>query len=489
MPRPVRRRPLVRLAAALVVVSLTACSATGAAEAEPVVTVLGQLGGADRASFETVAAAFSADNGVRVQYEEVGDVAEELDRRRRAAEDNDMPGVRDGARGELPDVVLVPSVELPELVDAAHLRPLDGVVDGLETALQPVLRAEGTVDGRRWAVPFRAEIDSLVWYRPDVFAARGYEVPGTYDELVALLDRSEADGTAPWCVGVESGQDTGWILTDWFEDLVLRTAGPQGYDRWADGELPFDSPEVLRAGELFEELVLEDGRVRGGRLALLTTPLTDAPAGMFEDPPGCLLHRQGTVSQRLFADLAEGEEEIEVGEDVAVFPFPPVDDRGGLPLVGATEVAALVSGDPAAERLVRHLGTPAAGAQWLAADEDVAFLSPYVGFDPAAYANDAQREQARILSDAGAFRPDASLSMPEWLGGYALNWALVDWVWNQRDLVTALRDIDRPDALSAPSAAPAPRRRRGRTARGRGAAGSRNAGPGPTPTPAGRSAG
>ena len=46
----------------------------------------------------------------------------------------------------------------------------------------------------------------------------------------------------PWCVGAESGGATGWVLTDWIEDIMLRTAGPDVYDQWVAHEIPFNDP-------------------------------------------------------------------------------------------------------------------------------------------------------------------------------------------------------------------------------------------------------
>ena len=43
------------------------------------------------------------------------------------------------------------------------------------------------------------------------------------EELIALSDQMVADGNTPWCIGVESGNATGWTATDWMEDIMLRT--------------------------------------------------------------------------------------------------------------------------------------------------------------------------------------------------------------------------------------------------------------------------
>jgi alpha-glucoside transport system substrate-binding protein len=320
--------------------------------------------------------------------------------------------------------------------------------------LRPV-RGEGTVGGQRWAVPFRVAVNGLIWYRPALFEQYGYEVPRTYPDLLALLEDMHDDGIYPWCLGAESAQETGAVLTDWIEDLLLRTAGPEVYDGLVARDVPFDAPEIQRAGELFAELALEPGRVQGGRIGLLTTPESSAFLPMFEDTPGCGLYRAGTDAEVLFENMPD-HPDVEVGRDVAMFPFPPVETRYGQPLTGSADVAALVTANPGAEALLRWLATPAAANAWIGAGEDAPLLSPYRAFDPAAYPNAAQAAQARLLARTRVFREDASLQMPDWLGSFAFHWELIDWVDGRRTLPEALTAIQRsqPRAVDQPTAFP-----------------------------------
>ena len=68
--------------------------------------------------------------------------------------------------------------------------------------------AEG--ETAQYAFPFKQEVKSLVWYSPDNFAEMGYEVPETFEDLMALQEQIVADGGTPWCIGLESGGATGW---------------------------------------------------------------------------------------------------------------------------------------------------------------------------------------------------------------------------------------------------------------------------------------
>lgn len=140
----------------------------------------------------------------------------------------------------------------------------------------------------------RSNVKSLVWYPKAEFEAAGYEVPETWDEMIALSEQIVKDGDNPWAIGIESGAATGWVATDWMEDIMLRTTSPENYDKWVNGELPFSSPEVKNAAEKMSEIWLNDDFVYGGRKSIVTTNFGDAPKPMFDEPPKTWLHRQGS---------------------------------------------------------------------------------------------------------------------------------------------------------------------------------------------------
>ena len=81
-----------------------------------------------------------------------------------------------------------------------------------------------------YAIFYKVNVKSLVWYSPDNFEDNGYEVPTTMEDLIALTEKMASDGNTPWCIGLGSGDATGWPATDWMEDIMLRTHDPSVYD-------------------------------------------------------------------------------------------------------------------------------------------------------------------------------------------------------------------------------------------------------------------
>ena len=151
--------------------------------------------------------------------------------------------------GNAPDIAYLPQPGLLKtMVATGEVKPAPPEVVANVDKNMPDWKTYGTVDGTFYAAPLGANVKSFVWYSPPAFEDKGYEVPKTWAELLALSDKIAADNPGgdvkPWCAGIESGDATGWPATDWIEDVMLRTAGPETYDKWVNHEIPFNDPAV-----------------------------------------------------------------------------------------------------------------------------------------------------------------------------------------------------------------------------------------------------
>lgn len=283
----------------------------------------------------------------------------------------------------------------------------------------------GTYEGPDGAEDFygffyKVDLKSLVWYSPDNFADAGYEIPGTMEELLALSDQIVADGGTPWCIGLGSGDATGWPATDWVEDIMLRTQPPEVYDAWVTNEIPFDDERVVNAIELFGAFAKNDEYVDGGAASVGSTDFRDSPAGLFTVPPRCYMHRQASFIPSFFP------EGTELGIDADFFYFPAFESEDlGQPVLGAGTLWALTSESEGARVLLDFLTTPLAHELWMAQS---GFLTPHLGVNLEAYANPTLRGQGEILQGATTFRFDASDLMPGAIGAGAFWRGMVDFV-------------------------------------------------------------
>jgi len=263
-------------------------------------------------------------------------------------------------------------------------------------------------------------VKSLVWYIPENFEDAGYEIPETMEELKALTEQIVADGETPWCIGLGSGGATGWPATDWVEDLMLRTQPPEIYDEWVSNDMPFDDPRVIAAIDEFGWFARNDAHVAGGSSVVASTDFRDSPKGLFDVPPQCYMHRQASFIPAYFP------EGTVLGEDADFFYFPAYEGKDlGVPVLGAGTLMAITNPSEAASAFMDFLKTPFAHEFMMSQD---GFLTPHLGADPANYANDTQRGQGEILTNATTFRFDGSDLMPGGVGAGSFWTGMVDYV-------------------------------------------------------------
>lgn len=329
------------------------------------------------------------------------------------------------AEGGTLDVAAVPQPgAIPALVDSGAIVSLEDLgfdIQELNDLLGESFVALGEYNGAHYGIPTNINLKSMVWYPKDDFDAAGYEVPETFEELIALSDRMVADGNTPWCMGFESGGATGWPATDWMEDIMLRTAGPEVYDQWVAHEIPFNDPAVVRAGEVFGQVLFTEGYVLGGAENSVNVAFGDAPLPMFEDPPGCWLHRQASFINGFFPP------EAVAGEDYDWFPFPPIDQEGVL-FAGELTVAGRNAPEVKdfLERFIDQEVQCAMGG--VAASSRI---SPNVEVGPDCYANDILADASVVLTESlteGTGRFDASDLMPAEVGSGSFWTGMVNYI-------------------------------------------------------------
>ena len=272
-----------------------------------------------------------------------------------------------------------------------------------------------------YGFPYKADLKSLVWYVPENFEEAGYEVPKTWEDLMALSNKIVEDGGVPWCIGLGSGGATGWPATDWVEDIMLRTQAPDVYDKWTKNEIPFNDPAVVNALQIFADIATNDKMVDGGKAAVAATDFRDSPKGLFGIPPKCYLHHQASFISSFFP------EGTKLGEDADFFYLPPLAAKPelGNPVLGGGTMFTITKDSKAARAFIDFLKMPLAHEIWMAQS---GLLTPLKTAKVEAYANDALRKQGEILVNASTFRFDGSDLMPGKIGAGAFWTGMIDLV-------------------------------------------------------------
>ncbi len=409
----------------LFAMALVATLATPAVAKKPApdpIAVLGPfgIGSPEADALEAELAAFTTTNRVEIIYEDYFSNAELVDR---------VTGA------DPPDLIISPQPATlaglaPELVDlAGFVNPV-----ALRRDFGDYLIDLATVDGAVLGGPIKADLKSLVWYRPAEFEAAGYAAPETFNELVALSDSMVADGRTPWCNYIESGFATGWIGTDWVEDLLLGAEGPAVYDEWVDHTVLFTDARVETAFQRYQQMIDTAGYVFD-RVNMANIFFFDnaVPLGGGD----CMMHKQGTFFA--FAIEFYG---FDI-DDFATFRFPSVDPAFDDTAMGGGQYLAALNDRAKVRQLTRFMLSQRFGREALAATGG--WLLPNIRFDTARYPDDLTRSWADIVQSslaADQFRFDASDLMPPEVGTGSFWAGIVDLVEGLKAIPQVLGDID-----------------------------------------------
>jgi alpha-glucoside transport system substrate-binding protein len=409
------RRVAVIVGTAALIVG--ACSGGGGSTADKEVTVVGSWGGSEQDSFLAMVKPWEERTGNTVKYTGSRGLGAYL--------------TTAVASGTLPDLAGLPGPgEMAQFATGGSLKPLDDVLDlaTYKADTVPALVELGTVDGKIAGVFIKSSVKGFIWYKTANYTG---ETPANWDAVMAT---SPGSANALWCVGLESGADSGWPGTDWVEDFLIRQAGPEVYDSWVAGKTKWTDPAVKAAFEAFGD-VLE--KSFGGAATINSTNFGAAGNELFTDPPGCLFHHQASFMSDFFKSqggAADG--------DYDFFVMPEINSEYAGALTGGGDLFGLFSDKAAAKDLLKYLVT--AEAQQIWADRG-GFVSANTKVTK--YPDAVGQKSADAIKDATVFRFDGGDLMPATMKA-AFFTAMVEYAENPGSLDSILAGLDEVQATA-----------------------------------------
>ena len=192
-------------------------------------TVWSEWTSVEQQYFEAAYAPFSAETGVKINYEgKSSNIAAAVE----AA----------AAGGKAPDVAFVPSpAALTALAAKGSIVPLTSSVIGNEASdYGAVWNQLASYNGKLYGVWFKAANKNTIWYNPAEFAVAGIKkTPTTWQQLIGDAATLKAAGVTPFSLC----GDIGWPVADLWQNVYLKTAGRR---RLRPSWLPTNSPGRTR---------------------------------------------------------------------------------------------------------------------------------------------------------------------------------------------------------------------------------------------------
>jgi alpha-glucoside transport system substrate-binding protein len=396
------------------------------------VSVLATWGGDEQDSFLAMVKPFEDQSGAKVQYTGTRDLNAVLTTRTQA--------------GNPPDLAGLPGPgQMAEFARAGKLIPLDTILNKAQLADQysNTWLSLASVNDQLVGIFIKAALKSQIWYNAKAFQQGGYQVPKTWDDLMTLSQKIAGTGTTPWSIGLESGASSGWPGTDWIEDLVLRQAGPDAYDRWWQGSLKWTSPEITQAWQTWGKIVGDPKMVYGGPQYVLSTNFGNAADPLFQNPPKAYLHHSATF---ITSFITKDNPNAKPVTDFNFFMFPDINAQYAGAVEGAGDLFGMFKKTDQSSALISYLTTPDAQQIWV---KRGGALSPNRQVPSSAYPDDLSRLAAQQLVGAKIVRFDASDMMPDAMN-LAFYKAVLDFVQNPSQLTSILQTLDKTQASSYP---------------------------------------
>jgi maltose-binding protein MalE len=346
-------RQLLRRGAVLFVVvplAVLAASSTGSGATRSTSAVSGSISfdgvwtGAEASAFGQVIKAYNKlYPKVKVNYKPVGD---------------NLPTVLSTAvaGGNPPDMADIAQPGLvAQFVKKGALKPITYSRRVLLANFSPAWIALGTFNKKIYGLVFKASNKSTVWYNVPAFKSAGVKAPATWTQFTKNAGTIKASGVPPYSIG---GAD-GWTLTDLFENIYLRQAGPAKYALLTLHKIKWTDASVTAALNTMAEVIGDSANMAGGTSGAVQTDFPTSVNNVWENPPKAAIVLEG--------DFVPGVATVKSkpGTGYGEFPFPSINNSPASVEIGGDTIVAFRD-NPAIESFVKFLGTPAAAAAWAA---------------------------------------------------------------------------------------------------------------------------
>ncbi|MEV4757806.1 ABC transporter substrate-binding protein [Micromonospora sp. NPDC049559] len=189
------------------------------------------------------------------------------------------------------------------------LAPVDDVWEKIGGNFsEGIAKASTGDDGKKYLVP-NYNYPWGVFYRKSVWQQRGYQVPGTFDALLALCAQMKRDGLIP----IAFADKDGWPAMGTFDYLNLRTNGYQFHVDLCAHKESWDQQKVKDVFDNWKALLpYQDPGALGATWQEAARSLADKRAGMY------------LIGSFIAQDITDKE----VLADLDFFPFPAIAVEG-----------------------------------------------------------------------------------------------------------------------------------------------------------------
>ena len=279
--------------------------------------------------------------------------------------------------------------------------------------------------------------NSLIWYDISKFEQHNVK----FDSFETLLEGTKKiadNGTSPWCANSESAASTGWVQTNWMEDVLLTKYGPKVYDEWSKLKINASNVKIFLSIKHIEDFIFYDNHIYNGPGSITDKEFRNLPKVLLDDSTECFMSWSGHYFRYYIP------EDYQYLRDFAVTNVPKINFENSV--VGIGDNIVLTKDNELSKKVISKILSKNFGEIW-SSYQDTEFISANQNFNKQIINNELTKFEYSIVHDAlqkDLFRYDASEIMARSIGSNLL-WELFREYISEgpQNLVKLLNQLDR----------------------------------------------
>ena len=290
--------------------------------------------------------------------------------------------------------------------------------------------------------------NSMIWYNVDRYEELGSPKFESFDEVIEFTKLNSTNDNQLWCLSIDSaenqslldyeyGESSGWIVSNWLENIVLANYGTTIYDNWIKNEIKFSDDEITLSLLDIGKIVHNDNAVYKGKDYMIKSQISKSALNLLDEDSSCVFSLMGHHAINYMPQNKS------FGEDYDFLKFPSKNYSDMV--VGIGDTVSLLNNNSSSIDIYAELVSPTFGETW-ASKIDSQFVSSRTDFDVSVYKNEFAKKEYMQVKDSLSmelFRYDGSMLMKKGTGRKILWTTLRQFIMQSNDyLEQVTEEID-----------------------------------------------
>jgi len=321
-------------------------------------SIMGDNSGSEAALLQSFYQPFTQATGVKVNYTGSGDNLNVVQSR--------------VAAGNPPDLVTTAPGVMHQYAQTHTLLNLSSFMsDELNQNFTPSVNATASIGNAVYGV-YQGFNNMELWYNPQTYT--GPKAGASWQDVQNWTAQQGKAGKTAWCNAQGGGTSNGYPGELFIEALFAKKYGAALTEQWGEGKLPWTSPQVKDAFQMFGAIAANDSYVNGGVQGSLSQDTGTGSDGLVASPPTCQAVVWGSWTGGLISGSAKG---VTPGQNLASMQIPASNPQYATTETYSSEVTYAFKDSPETRAFLQYIASDeaqtllASANHWPVSDKNV----------------------------------------------------------------------------------------------------------------------